>query len=175
MATCPLTTGFDLSQGCDVGPGGVQAIYFCESYNKNTFTAVAGVVTVMTLQSAKVFRKYVPRKNNASFSDVATKDPVTGSYSYKSTIILPLNSLTTTLRQEVQLLLRNPLMIVVKDNQGIFRLFGYDNVMDCTTADANSGTTFADGQKLSLTFTGEESIPAYEIVSGSILSGLGIT
>lgn len=175
MATCPLTTGFDLSSGCDVGPGGVQAIYFCETYNKNTFTAVAGVVTVMTLQAAKVFRKYVPRKNNAFFTDDATKDPITGGFSYKPTITLPLNSLITTLRQEVQLLLRNPLMIVVKDNQGLYRLFGYDNVMDCTTVGAASGATFGEGQKLNLVFAGEESIPAYEIVSPSILSGLGIS
>lgn len=175
MATCPLTTGFDLSGGCDVGPGGVQAIYFCESYNKNTFTAAGGVVTVMTLQSAKVFRKYVPRKNNANFSEVLTRDPVTGGFSVKSTITLPLNSLTTVLRQEVQLLARNPLMIVVKDQQGIYRLFGYDNVMDCITADASSGTNMIDGQKMALTFTGEESIFAYEIVSPSILSGLGIS
>jgi hypothetical protein len=173
MATCPLTSGYDYSTGCDVGPGGIKWVAFCETYNKNTFTAVAGVVTVFTLQAAKVFRKYIPRKNTAFFTDDYTKDPVSGAYSYKPTINLTTPSLSTPLRQEIQLLGKNPLMAITMDNQGVARLAGYDNVLDMITAPAGSGTTMQEGQKIVMTFQGEETIPMYEVTPG-LLAALGL-
>lgn len=174
MSTCPLTSSYDYAGGCDQFAGGVRAIYFLESYNRNTFTAVAGVVTVMTLQGSTAFRRYVPKKNTAFFTDSIVKSE-SGAISYKPTIVMELNSLTTTLRQEVQLLAKNYLIIVVLDNNGVYRLFGYDNKMDFTTADIQGGKLIGDGQKQTLTWAGEEIIPAYEITSPTILvTNLGI-
>lgn len=173
MAYCPLTAGYDDADGCPSFAGGIKAIYFCEAYYKATFTQVAGVVTVMTLTASKAFRRYIPKKLTAFFSDSFTKAE-TGAISYKPTITMALRSLATTLRQEVQLLALNPLMIVVLDNNGKYRLFGYNNIMDLTTGDVQGGKVILDGQNQSLVFVGEELIPAYEITDAAVLAAIGV-
>lgn len=169
---CALTTGYTFA-GCDAGAGGIKQIGFCEMANASGSgssipTVTAGVITAWTLATGKVFRKYVPRKNTAYFTDSIVKDPKTGAFSYAPTVQISLYSLATTLRQEVQLLAQNALMIMVLDNQGIYRLLGYNNAMDMTTGDVNSGTALADPQSQVLTFVGNETIPAYEVTSSLI-------
>lgn len=173
--TCPLTTDVDDSGQCDVGAGGVRAVYFCESYNKLTCVVIAGVVTAMTLVATKVFRRYIPKNNTANWVDPIVVEPVSGAYSYKPVITFPLYSLETTVRQEVQLLARNATMIVVLDNQGVYRLFGKEHFMKMTGADVNGGTAMSDGtRKQALTFSGEETEHAPQITSSVILAALGI-
>lgn len=175
MATCPLTSSYNYADNCEAYAGGVRALYPIESYNldKTTFAATAGVITALAPVATKAFRRYVPKKNTASWTDSPTKNE-SGALTYAPTIILPIPSLITTLRQEVQLLGRNYLVWVILDNNGIYRMFGYDNYMEMTTGDVQGGTLQADGQKQTLTFVGEETIPAYQITSPSVLSGLGI-
>lgn len=177
MATCPLTSSYNYAAGCDGGPAGLKWIAFVEKYNVDPAAPpaiTAGVITSFTLLSTKIFRKYEVRKNTAFFTDNFTKDPLSGAYSYKPSVTLSIFSMITTLRQEVQLLGRNPLVIIAMDNQGIARMLGYNNVMDMITAEAGSGTTMGDGgSKQVLTFTGEETVPAYE-VNAATLTSLGL-
>lgn len=173
MATCPLTSAYSYADNCEAYSGGVKAVYFCEAFNKNTFAVTAGVVTTFTLQGSAVFRRYVPKKNTAFWSDSFAKNE-SGSVTYTPTVVLPLGSLITTLRQEIQLLAKNYLMIIVLDNNGVYRLFGYDHIMELTTGDVQGGTLLSDGQKQTLTFAGSEDKPAYEISSGSILTAIGV-
>jgi hypothetical protein len=163
MATCPLTSSYDNGANCIKFAGGVKVIAFVESYNKNTITIANGVVTAMALQAAQVFRTYRVIKNKSFVTD----EPVTtenGALSYKPIISLFLNDLSTALRQEVHLLLKNQTIIAWLDQQNVWRLAGYYNFMNSVGGNsANFGTAIGDGQNQTIVFTGEEMAPMYEI------------
>lgn len=159
---CDLTQGYSWA-GCDGGPGGIAEIGFCELNNKNTITIAAGVITAMALQSGKVFRKYVVRPETAFYSDIPTKDPKSGGYSYAPTVNLSLFTMATTMRQEVLLLLQNNLMVITKDNQGIYRLGGYNFGMQLTSGGGEGGVLLQDAPKQVLNLVGVDTVPMYQV------------
>ena len=164
---CALTQGYSWA-GCDGGPGGIIQIGFSELSNKSGAgssvpTVTGGVITAWTLATGKVFRKYDVRPETAFFTDNATKDPKTGAYSYAPTVNLTLATLDTTMRQEILLLLQNNLMVITKDNSGVYRLAGYNYGMMVNTATGESGTALQDGRKQVINLVGSETIPMYEV------------
>lgn len=166
--TCALTSGYSWV-GCDGGPGGIQQIGFCELANKGAGATIsAGVITAWTLVATKVFRKYVLRPETAFWSDKGTKDLKTGAYSFAPTVNLTMNSLATTLRQEILLLMQNNLMCIILDNQGVYRVGGYYYGMQLTEADGQGGTAMQDGQKSILNLIGVDTVPMLEVNAGLI-------
>lgn len=169
MALCPLTSSYDYGANCSVYNGGIKVIAFVEGYNRNTITVTNGVVTAMALQATKVFRTYRVKKNKSTFTDNITRSE-NGGVSYAPTVALFLPDLSTQLRQEIQLLFSNSTVIAVLDNNNVWRLVGYNNLMEATTGDVNFGTLIGDSHQQTLTFVGEETAPAWEINTATATS-----
>lgn len=154
MANCALTS--DYSFGCDVGIGGVKEVYLIELENISSYTESSGTLTAITKVSGKIFRKYQLVLETAAFDEdiVGNRQNGTLFFSQKGTIII--NKQNVAVRNEILLLAKNRLAIVVKDNNQTYRLLGREFGLMLQTGGANSGTAWGDRNGYVLNFTGNE-------------------
>lgn len=151
---CALTQ--DYSFGCDVGVGGTKECYLIELENITSFTESSGTLTAITKATGKVFRKYQLVLETANFEEDITGNRANGTlfYAQKGTIIL--NKQQVAVRNEIMLLAKNRLVIVIKDNNTTYRLFGREYGLMLQTGTATTGTAWGDRNGYTLNFTGSE-------------------
>lgn len=165
--SCPLTQGFTYT-GCGPKVGGIPEVMFCPIEAKDTITIAAGVVTAMHLLVGEQFRVYDIQKELSQFQDDWDTPNATGLTTFKPTLDMTINSLASSLRQEIKLLSQHRLMTIFKDNNGIYRLAGYNFGMLLLNGKANFGKLNADGQAQVMHFEGTEADPIYEVTPSLI-------
>jgi len=148
--SCPIISGHT-TLDCLDGVGGIETIYITEVENLNTFTVTAGTVTAMTLDTGKQFWAYVVDKEDAMFEETGTTDPVKGTSSYAQTGTWNIRKQSATKRNQIRLLQQNRLMVITKDNNGLYKLYGKTGGF-LTTAVDSSGKLFGDANGYALTF-----------------------
>ncbi len=154
MAGCALTQ--DYSFGCDVGVGGTKECYLIELENITSYTESSGTLTAITKVAGKIFRKYQLVLDTASFEEDITGNRQNGTlfYPQKGTIII--NKQNISVRNEILLIAKNRLVVVVKDNNQTYRLFGREYGLMLQTGTASTGTAWGDRNGYTLNFTGNE-------------------
>lgn len=152
--SCALTS--DYSFGCDVGAGGVKECYFIEKENIVSYTEISGTLTAITKATGKVFRKYQLVLETAFFDETITGNRQNGTNYYAQAGTIVINKQQVAVRNEILLLAKNQLVAVVKDNNGLYRLYGRDDGLMLLGGSANSGTAWADRNGYTLNFTGNE-------------------
>lgn len=154
MANCALTQ--DYSFGCDVGVGGTKECYLIELENITSYTESSGTLTAITKVSGKVFRKYQLVLDTANFEEDITGNRQNGTlfYPQKGTIII--NKQNVSVRNEILLLAKNRLVVVIKDNNLTYRLFGREYGLMLQTGSATTGTAWGDRNGYTLNFAGNE-------------------
>ena len=166
---CPLTQGYSFL-GCKGGAGGIKRVLLSEFANKNTQTIVAGVITAITLDTGTQFREYLLDKEMGFFSDNGAWTKASGVKSYAPMVDFTIKGLTTAVRQEMDLVAQNTLLIIVESKAGVYYMFGYDSGMDLMTWGVESGTGLIDFNGMKMHFEGQEITPIYEVSSGLIAS-----
>lgn len=158
MPNCALTQ--DYSFGCDVGTGGTKEAYFIELENVTSVTESSGTLTTITKATGKIFRKYqlVPETANFEESVVGNRANGTLYYDQKGTIII--NKQNVAVRNELKLLAMNNLVVVIKDNNDTYRLYGRQYGLKLETGAVSTGTAWGDRNGYTLTFAGKEPEPA---------------
>lgn len=154
MAGCALTS--DYSFGCDVGIGGTKEVYLIELENISSYTESSGTLTAITKATGKIFRKYQLVLETAAFEEdiVGSRQNGTLFYSQKGTIII--NKQNVAVRNEILLLAKNRLAMVIKDNNLTYRLLGREFGLMLQTGTASTGTAWGDRNGYTLNFTGNE-------------------
>lgn len=155
MATnCALTS--DYSFGCDVGTGGTKECYLIELNNVTSLTEASGVITAVTKGAGKIFRKYQLVQETANFEEgiVGNRQNGTIFYDQKGTIVL--NKQQVAVRNEIMLLAKNYLIVIIKDNNNEYRLYGRQYGLRLETGSASTGTAWGDRNGYTLNFTGKE-------------------
>lgn len=159
MPGCALTT--DYLFGCDVGSGGINVAYLIEVENlQRPLVGYAGesvgLITAIPRVATKVWRKYQLVLDTATFDEDIVGNKANGTlyYSQKGTIVI--NKQNVAVRNELLLLAKNRLSIIVKDNNETFRLFGIQNGMMLETGSVTSGVAWGDRNGYTLNFTGKE-------------------
>jgi hypothetical protein len=154
MASCALTQGYVF--GCDVGAGGTKEAWLIELENIDTITESSGLITAITKKAGKVFRKYQLVQDTASFGEDITGNVQNGTlyYAQRGTIII--NKQQVAVRNEIMLLAKNRLGIVIRDNNGDARMYGRVDGMRLLGGTAETGTAWADRNGYTLNFTGNE-------------------
>jgi len=94
-----------------------------------------------------------------------------GTVVYNQELLVTINKMNTSMRNEILLLGKNTLIAVVEDQNGVYWLLGRYNGLDITTGTASSGLAQADRNGYQLTFTGGEKELAPTVSSG-IIAGL---
>lgn len=154
MPSCALTSDYSFS--CDVGVGGEKTFYFIELENIASFTESSGTITAITKVAGKVFRKYQLVQETANITEDITGNLQNGTlfYNPKSTLII--NKQQVALRNEIQLLAKNRVVMINIDNNGDSRLYGRENGLRLLTGNVAGGTAWGDRSGYTLNFEGKE-------------------
>ena len=154
MAGCALTS--DYSFGCDVGIGGTKELYLIELENISSYTESSGTLTAITKVSGKIFRKYQLVQETANFGEDITGNRQNGTLFYPQRGTIIINKQNVAVRNEILLLAKNRLAVIIKDNNLTYRLYGREYGLMLQTGTAETGTAWGDRNGYTLNFTGNE-------------------
>jgi hypothetical protein len=161
--SCSLTTGYAL--GCRDSVGGIKTIYV-QGWNATgtVNTNGSGTVTGFTGFSSG-FYEYDLTKATSSMTETLNASIENGSIYYTPEVTFTINKLQVAVRNELRLLARNRLLVIVQDNNNRYWLLGSANGLEATAGTAGTGTAFGDRSGYEMTLTGMEPDPMLLIVS----------
>lgn len=162
---CALTSDYSLLDCKDGGLGGLLNAYFIEKGNVTAYTKASGVITTLTKATGVKFRKYALQRETATAEENIEASAENGSIAYNQTVSIVLNRNTTALRNEILLLAKNQLIIVIEDRNGMFWMYGLTGGMDLNKGKRGSGTKGVDRNGYELTFEGQEPELAQEVAT----------
>ena len=159
---CDITHG-RLEQCKDV-VGGLQAIYIL---NYGLFDAVQDVTYVGTTDeiSSIILPASTPvykfeLKGTNSFETTITSSRENGTTFFEQVLAITLKKQDVQTHKEIKLLTYGRPNIIVRTNANQFFIAGLARGMDVTAGTIGNGTNLGDMSGYSLTFTGQEAIPA---------------
>jgi hypothetical protein len=158
---CALTAGY--TPDCKDSVGGSSEVYVIEKDNA-TLALTANVVTTITNDASKRWWKYTLPKDVASATETINANATNGTLFYGQEVKFSLNKMLTATRNELHLLAQNRLWIIVKDNNGKYWFYGYQNGMDISAGTVGTGAAKGDRNGYSdITFVSDEPQMAYEV------------
>jgi hypothetical protein len=152
--SCALTQSY--SFGCDVGAGGLKEAFLIELENISSVTESSGTLTAITKATGKKFRKYQLVQDTASAEEALVGNQQNGTLYYDQKVTFVINKQNVSVRNEILLLAKNRLAIVVVDNNDTYRLYGWDQGVRLNEGNAGSGTAWGDRNGYTLVFTGKQ-------------------
>jgi hypothetical protein len=169
--SCALTS--DYTFGCDVGIGGTKELYLIELENISSVTESSGTLTAITKATGKIFRKYQLVQETANFGEDITGNRQNGTLFYPQRGTIVINKQNVAVRNEILLLAKNRLVVVIKDNNLTYRLYGREYGLMVQTGTAETGTAWGDRNGYTLNFTGNE-LELAPFVSDAVIATLQI-
>ena len=162
--SCALTTGYTL--GCRDSVGGIKAIYVQNWISTGSCNAnLSGAVTGFTGYNASGFFEYDLTKATSSMTETLNASMENGTIFYTPEVTFTINQLQVAVRNELRLLVRNRVIVIVQDNNNRYWLLGSANGLEATAGTAGTGTAFGDRSGYELTLTGMEPDPMFSIAS----------
>ena len=152
--SCSLTTGYAL--GCRDAVGGIKTIYV-QAINAtgSVNTNGSGLVTGFTPTSVSgSWFEYDLTKATSSMTETLNASTENGTLFYTPEVTFTINKLQTSVRNELRLLARNRLLVIVLDNNGRYWLLGAANGLEASAGTAGTGTAFGDRSGYEMTLTG---------------------
>lgn len=171
MSCTTIIQGFEID--CLGSNAGVAEIYVTEFANvpQANITESSGVITAMSCSSGKKFWTIQCKKQTAQADEKVVPSQENGTLYYEQSVALALHKLSASLRYTVKSLAVNRLMIIVKDNNEIIKLFGQTRGCDIGESTASTGKAYGDFNGVNLSFVGMEAQPA-STMSQAILTTL---
>ncbi len=163
---CELTQGFAV--GCNDSTGGIAEFWFA---NMPTDFAVAesatGEASAITGTGLTYYKYETTNAQGAAsvINDNPTVNDQNGTSYFDQTCTYVLNKMDTAKRNEVKMLARAKLSVIVKDNNGIYWLMGRVNGVRMTAGDNGTGTALGDRNGYSLSFQAQETEPLIEVTN----------
>lgn len=150
--SCNLTKGRSLT--CKNNIAGVKEIYITryEQYNRINAVFEKGVELISIPN--KLFYKFELGGLNANFNESLQVDD-NGNY-FNVSLSLPLVKLDTQTARELNTMVNSVFHIVVKLNNGKYYFLGFENGLELSSLEINSGSSYQDFQGYNLTFQGKE-------------------
>jgi hypothetical protein len=162
--SCSLTTGYAL--GCRDSVGGIKTIYVQSFIPTGSCNAnLSGSVTGFTGYASGGFFEYDLTKATSSLTETLNASIENGSVYYTPEVTFTINKLQVAVRNELRLLVRNRVIVIVQDNNSRYWLLGSANGLEATAGTAGTGTAFGDRSGYELTLTGMEPDPMFLIAS----------
>jgi hypothetical protein len=152
---CALTQDYGFGN-CETGTGGTKELWLIEADNVTSMTESSGTITSIQKASGKIFRKYQLVQETANFEEDIVGNVPNGTiyYDQKGTIVL--NKQTVAIRNEILLLAKNRLIVIIHDNNEMYRLFGRSQGMRVLNGNAATGVAWGDRNGYTLNFTNKE-------------------
>jgi hypothetical protein len=164
---CVLASSYSFL-GCKGGAGGIKAVYITEFGNlvtQPTVTASTYTITAMTLSTGKKFWTYDLGKEMGFFTNPGTYTPTSGTISYEPEINFTIKTLADSVTYELHNVAQNTLLMIVRDVNDNYWLFGLARGMDMVTWTSQTGTAITDLAGYICSFKGKEIAPIYKVTS----------
>lgn len=163
---CDLITG-GIACGCENNLGGISEILitdYCNLVSITTGTASnEGIVTAISLTASNCFYEYCFNKNTSSLVEQAIVSIENGSLFYQQTgtVVIPRREVAK--RNALAMLMQKNLLVIVKDQNGLYWLIGEQNGANVTDVNSTSGVVKGDLNGYTITILGEEPFQAKEV------------
>ena len=153
--SCSLTTGYAL--GCRDSVGGIKTIYVQSFIPTGSCNAnLSGAVTGFTGYASGGFFEYDLTKATSSMTETLNASVENGTLFYTPEVTFTINKLQVAVRNELRLLARNRLLVIVQDNNNRYWVLGAANGLEASAGTAGTGTAFGDRSGYEMTLTGME-------------------
>lgn len=171
MACTSIIQGYEID--CLDSIGGVDTIYVTEFTNvpQANITESSGVISALSCTSGKKFFTLQLRKGNAQVDEKIVPNTENGTLYYEQTITFNLKKMTAALRYTIKTLAVNRLMFIVKDRNGLIKLYGQTTGVDIAESTISTGKAMGDLNGVTMTFTGMEPQPSSSL-SQSLLDAV---
>lgn len=161
MAACNLTQG--RQEVCKESVGGLQGVYFL-NFTTGSFTKNgAGEITALPSGSTVY---YYELKGTSAYQETVNSSRENGTTFFSQELTLNLKKLTNEMTTQLKLMAYGRPQIVVWTKQGDALLVGETEGADVTAGSIQTGGAMGDLYGYSVTFTGQEQLPA-AFISGS--------
>ena len=170
MACSNISAG--VLNGCSSNQGGLEAIFIANGKVAD-FSETDGVVTSIAVGSAALgpsdFFKFEAPRQTSSISETATGDVSQGTVTYLQTAVMVLNQLQASTRNQLKLMFEATDMVVVaKDNNGVYWSIGLSRGAYGQTATTTSGVAYQDRSGYEITIEGMEPSPMFQVTSSIV-------
>lgn len=165
--SCPLTQNYT-PQDC-LTTAGVEYYLVTPWSNMTASTLTANVVTAITKTVA--FKKYKQNPEVATWSYTGDGSQANGSYAYDWEAMFKTFGLSTADQDELELLMKNKLLLIAAMNDGTFWMLGRDYGSNAMNDKFEAGTAMGDYQGSTITIKGRSKTKMVKVDS-SIIAGL---
>lgn len=149
MACLQTLNGIALD--CTNSIGGIREVYIANYADIVSQTVTDGKISALTLATgAAGFKKYEFRRNTASMTSTLNVDATNGN-SVSTDLVLSFLKQETDKRIEISALSIGELAVIVKDANGLYWYLGKDMPVGASAGGAESGTTYTDGNRYTIT------------------------
>lgn len=147
---------------CEPSMGGLKVVYIANSADIESFKITDGQITTITMVSGKTFKTYSFRRNTASMTSTLNVDPANGT-SVATDVVLSFLKQDTQKRIEISALSIGELVLMVQDANERYWFLGKDMPVMASAGGAESGTTYTDGNRYTITLQDNSKDYPYEI------------
>lgn len=160
-----------LAKDCAANMGGIVEVYIANFDDVASKTLTTSQISAISMASGATFKKYSFSKNTGSLTSTYTIDPASGVRFVTSDLVLQFNRMETAKRIEVVALSLGDLAVIVKDANGKYWYLGYENPVNASASDGQTGTARADANRYAVTLQDESSEMPYEVLA-SVIEGI---
>lgn len=165
---CGSATLNGIVNACETSMGGVKNVWLAP-YEEGAATIGSDAVSALTTDG---FKHYYFKKNTASMVSTLNIDAPNGVTYVTTELQMVFNRMETTKRLEIAAMSVYDTMAVVEDANGVYWFLGFDNPLNATAAEGNSGVQKTDGNKYSITLSDESNVWPYELKDDTAIAAL---
>jgi len=178
---CDITAGFTLP--CRDNTGGIKNIYILSGSVAGLTGEENGLIT--DISGSGTFYKFELTRQTGDYTETINASLENGTVYYEQVVNAPFHKLQSSTRNQIKVLAQNPnLKVIVETNNGSdatagkFFYLGQNNGLSLSGGTGATGTAFGDMNGYTLTFTGQEPLPACEVQTGNLeddLTGISVS
>lgn len=142
-----------LTRDCNSNRGGIAEVYIANFDDVASLTESNGIITAITMETSKKFYKYSFRPQTAELTHTAQVNNENGVSYIESTLTLTFAKMDTAKRLEMNALALGDLVVIVKDNNGLYWYLGHDNPVKATGGDSGTGKAYGDANRYGITLS----------------------
>lgn len=172
MADCLVTLG-GIAHDCSANMGGIKEVYIANYADVTAKTLASDVVSTITMGTSKKFKGYYFRKGTASLTKTLTKDITSGVAYYTNVLTMQFSKMETAKRVEINALALGRLVVIVRDNNDKYWYLGYDDAVEASAGDGQTGTAMGDANRYSITLQDVSQALPYEVKADIVASLVG--
>ena len=140
-----------LVKDCSPSMGGITEVLLANREDISAVSAVSGKISEITMASSAKFKRYTFARNTGSMTSTYTIDQASGVKYVTTDLLLQFNRMETAKRVEISALAVNDLVAIVMDANGIYWYLGYDEPVNASAGDGQTGTARGDANRYTIT------------------------